>query len=151
MSRRCALAHHDAARAIVHDGRLHGLSAHAIARSVDQHRISRSAVRRYIRRYDHELNRLELIRPDGAMGSAHPGSANPDHGSDCGTLVSSLELNAMIDLMIEGLGVVAKRDVTAKEARIRADPNAHIPRQGSRGLSKETVMAIRHQVLGSLD
>ena len=151
MSRRCALAHNDAARAIVHDDLQHGLSAHAIARSVNQHRISQSAVRRYIRRYNFELGRLEMISANGALASAYPGPISSDCGADHSSLVSSAELSVMIDLMVEGLEVVARRDVASKEARIRADPKAHIPRQGSRGLSKETVMAIRQQVLGSLD
>ncbi len=147
MSRRCALAHNAAARAIVHDGLLRGLSAHAIARSVHQHRISQSAVRRYIRRYNHELHRLEMISAGVTAGSALSGPTSADYGS----LVSSADLNPMLDLVVEGLGVVAKRDLASKEARIRADPAAHIAKQGSRGLSKETVMAIRQQVLGTLD
>ena len=151
MSRRCALAHNDAARAIVHDGLLHGLSAHAIARSVHQHRISQSAVRRYIRRYNHELHRLEMISAGVTAGSALSGPISSDPGADYGSLVSSADLNPMLDLVAEGLGVVAKRDLASKEARIRADPAAHIAKHGSRGLSKQTVMAIRQQVLGTLD
>ena len=151
MSRRCALAHNDAARAIVHDGLLHGLSVHAIARSVNQHRISQSAVRRYIRRFNHELHRLKMISADGGLGSAHHGSVISDPVADHGSLVSSADLSAMIDLVVEGLEVVARRDVASKEARIRADPKAHITKQEFRGLSEQTVMAIRQQVLGSLD
>lgn len=151
MSRRWALAHNDVARAIVHDGMLHGLSAHAIARSVNQHRISQSAVRRYIRRYNHEVHRLGAISKVGALGSAHPGPISSVPGADHGSLVSSAELNAMLDKLVEGLEVVARRDIASKEARIRADPNAHIKKQPSRGISKETVMAIRQQILGMGD
>ena len=151
MSRRCALAHNDAARAIVHDGLMHGNSVHAIARSVHQHRISQSAVRRYIRRYNLELQRLEMSSTGGGLALAHTGPISSDPGADQGSLVSSADLNSMLDLVVEGLGVVAKRDIASKEARIRADPKAHITTQEFRGLSEQTVMAIRQQVLGTLD
>lgn len=151
MSRRCALAHNDAARAIVHDGLMHGLSAYAIARSVHQHRISQSAVRRYIRQYNHELHRLQMISTGGGLALAHSGPITSDPGADHGSLVSSAELVAMLDLVAEGLEVVARRDSASKEARVRADPASHVAKQASRGLSKETVMAIRQQVLGTLD
>ncbi len=151
MSRRCALAHNDAARAIVHDGLMLGHSVHAIARSVDQYRISQSAVRRYIRRYSHELHRLEIISSDGGLAVAHFCSTSSDLGTDHGSLVSSAELNAMIDLLVEGLAVIAKRNIASKEARIRADPKAHITKQEFRGFSKDTISAIRRQVLGTND
>jgi hypothetical protein len=148
MSRRCALARNDAARAAVHNGLMHGRSVHVIAKSVESHRISQSAVRRYIRRYIHELGRLEVVSAGGSDGPAYPDpastGADPDHGSS----VSSTELNAMFDLMVEGIGVVAKRDVASKEARIRANPAAQITKQKSRGVSEETVQAIRRQILG---
>lgn len=151
MSRRCALAHDDAARAIIHDGLMHDHSVPAIARSVDRHRISQSAVRRYIRRYNRELLRLEMISAGGALGSAHAGLTSFDPDADQGSLVSCTELNVMIDMVVEGLDVATKRDVASKEARIRVDPASHLPRLGSRGLSQETVAAIRHQVLGMGD
>lgn len=148
MSKRCTLAHNDAARAIVHDGLMRGQSVHTIARSVEDHRISQSAVRRYIRRYNHQFGRLELVSARGSDGSAYPDpastGANPDHGS----LVSSSELNTMLDLLVEGLGVVAKRDVASKEARIRAVPVAYIKKQQPRGLSAETILQIRQKILG---
>ena len=151
MSRRCALAHNDVARAIVHDGLMQGHSVHAIARSVEDHRISQSAVRRYIRRYVHELGRLQLASAAGGDAPAYPDSANagadPDHGSS----LSSTELNTMLDLFVEGLRVVAARDVASKEARIRADPAAQIKKQEFRGLSTETISAIRRHVLGTND
>lgn len=151
MSRRCSLAHNDAARAIVHDGLMHGHSVNAIARSVDRHCISKSAVRRYYRRYSRELSRLELISAGGGVASAHLGSTHTDAGPDHGSLVSSTELSAMLDLLDEGLSVVAKRDVASKEARIRADPAAYIKKREERGLSRATVDAIRRQVLGMGD
>jgi hypothetical protein len=57
----------------------------------------------------------------------------------------------MFDLLAEGLGVLAKRDVASKEARIRADPAAHIKKQEFRGLSRPMVAALRRQVLGLAD
>ena len=148
MSRRCSLAHNDAARAIVHDGLMHGHSVDVIARSVNHHRISKSAVRRYFRRYSHELSRLELMSAGGGLVSAHPDSTNSEAGFDHGSLVSGAELNTMLDLLVEGLGVLAKRDVASKEARFRADPAAHIKKQEFRGLSRPMVEAIKRQVLG---
>lgn len=151
MSRRCALAHNDAARAIVHDGLMHGHSVHAIARSVNQHRISQSAVRRYVRRYNYELHRLAMISTGNGLALVNFGLTKPDPHKDHGSLVNIADLNSMLDHLGEVLGVVARRDIASKEARIRADPAAHTAKQGSRGLSKDTVAAIRQQVLGTRD
>lgn len=148
MSRRCALAHNDAARATVHDGLMHGHSVHAIARSVEDHRISQSAVRRYIRRYSQELGRLELVSAGGSDGSAYPDPASTGSDPDHGSLVGSTELNVMLDELVEGLEVVARRDIASKEARIRAVPAAYISKQRPRGLSSETISEIRRKILG---
>lgn len=88
---------------------------------------------------------------EGGLASAHSSSTNFEVGPEHGSKVSRAELNAMFDLLAEGLGVLAKRDVASKEARIRADPAAHIKKQEFRGLSRPMVAALRRQVLGLAD